>query len=138
MLDTGSYSAQIVELENENRQLVLQSRRPPARDQAIAAAEADLAAKRAIYAERHPDVVAAREKLKAVRAASVTPDTGDASAVQEQIRANNEAIGTLRAQKRCRNRAGECQQWPDKPEAPAIMEQASQLEDRASALARAI
>ena len=86
MMDTGSYSAQIVTLENENRQLLLQARRPPARDQAIAAAEADLAAKRAIYAENHPDVVAAREKLKAVRSASVTPDTSDTSAVQEQIR----------------------------------------------------
>ncbi len=53
----------------------------------------------AIYAENHPDVVAAREKLKAVRSASVTPDTSDTSAVQEQIRANNEAIGALRAQK---------------------------------------
>ena len=53
--------------ENENRQLLLQARRPPARDEAISAAEADLAAKRAIYAENHPDVVAAREKLKAVR-----------------------------------------------------------------------
>jgi uncharacterized protein involved in exopolysaccharide biosynthesis len=133
MMDTGSYSAQIVSLENENRQLLLQARRPPARDQAIAAAEADLAAKRAIYAESHPDVVAAREKLKAVRSASVTPDTSDTSAVQEQIRANNEAIGALRAQKDAAiaqlnaRMAGQAQ-------APAIMEQASQLEDRANAL----
>ena len=133
MVDTGSYSAQIVSMENENRQLLLQARRPPARDQAIAAAEADLAAKRAIYAENHPDVVAAREKLKAVRSASVTPDTSDASAVQEQIRANNEAIGALRAQKDAAiaqinaRMAGQAQ-------GPAIMEQASQLEDRANAL----
>jgi polysaccharide biosynthesis transport protein len=133
MMDTGSYSAQIVSLENENRQLLLQARRPPARDQAIAAAEADLAAKRAIYAESHPDVIAAREKLKAVRSASVSPDTSDTSAVQEQIRANNEAIGALRAQKDAAiaqvnaRLAGQSQ-------APAIMEQASQLEDRASAL----
>jgi uncharacterized protein involved in exopolysaccharide biosynthesis len=133
MMDTGSYSAQIVSLENENRQLLLQARRPPARDQAIAAAEADLAAKRAIYAENHPDVIAAREKLKAVRSASVTPDTSDTSAVQEQIKANNEAIGALRAQKDAAiaqvnaRLAGQSQ-------APAIMEQASQLEDRANAL----
>jgi len=133
MMDTGSYSAQIVSLENENRQLLLQARRPPARDQAIAAAEADLAAKRAIYAENHPDVIAAREKLKAVRSASVSPDTSDTSAVQEQIKANNEAIGALRAQKDAAiaqvnaRLAGQSQ-------APAIMEQASQLEDRANAL----
>ena len=133
MLDTGSYSAQIVSLENENRQLLLQARRPPARDQAIAAAEADLAAKRAIYAENHPDVVAAREKLKAVRSASISPDNSDTSAIQEQVRANNEAIGALRAQKDASiaqlnaRMAGQAQ-------APAIMEQASQLEDRANAL----
>ena len=77
MVDTGSYSAQIVGLENENRQLLLQSRKPPAREQAIAAAEADLAAKRAIYADTHPDVIAAREKLKAIRAADARRTTGD-------------------------------------------------------------
>ena len=133
MMDTGSYSAQIVSLENENRQLLLQARRPPARDQAIAAAEADLAAKRAIYAESHPDVIAAREKLKAVRSASVSPDTSDTSAVQEQIRSNNEAIGTLRAQKDAAL-AQISARMAGQSQGPAIMEQASQLEDRANAL----
>ena len=99
MMDTGSYSAQIVSLENENRQLLLQARDRLHATRRSRLQKRTLAAKRAIYAENHPDVVAAREKLKAVRSASVTPDTSDTSAVQEQIRANNEAIGTLRAQK---------------------------------------
>jgi uncharacterized protein involved in exopolysaccharide biosynthesis len=60
MLDTGSYSAQIVDLENQNRQLVLQSRKPPARDQQIAAAEAALAAAQAQYSDSHPDAPCVR------------------------------------------------------------------------------
>jgi uncharacterized protein involved in exopolysaccharide biosynthesis len=131
MLDTGSYSAQIVDLENQNRQLLLQSRRGGGRAQQIADAEAKLAAMRAIYNDSHPDVVAQRERLKALQAMPV--DSSDADAVQEQIRANNEAIGTLRAQrdaaiaKANASAAGQSR-------APAILEQASQLEDRASQL----
>jgi uncharacterized protein involved in exopolysaccharide biosynthesis len=132
MLDTGSYSAQIVDLENQNRQLLVQARKP-ARDQAIAAAEAALAAARSLYADSHPDVVAARERLKALRAAIPETDSGENSAVQEQIRANNEAIGALRAQRDAAiakvNAAVAGQS-----RAPAILEQASQLEDRASQL----
>jgi polysaccharide biosynthesis transport protein len=133
MLDTGSYSAQIVDLENQNRQLLLQARKPPARDQQIAAAEAALAAARSLYADSHPDVVAARERLKALRAAIPESDSGEGSAVQEQIRANNEAIGALRAQRDAAiarvNAAAAGQS-----RAPAILEQASQLEDRANQL----
>ena len=51
MLDTGSYSAQIAQLESENRQLISQSRRPPARDQQLAQAEGALAAARATYSD---------------------------------------------------------------------------------------
>jgi uncharacterized protein involved in exopolysaccharide biosynthesis len=131
MLDTGSYSAQIVDLENQNRQLVLQSRKGGGRDQQIAAAEAALAAARALYNDSHPDVVAARERLKALKA---TPaDQSELDAVQDQIRANNEAIGTLRAQREAAiakanaSAAGQSR-------APAILEQAAQLEDRANQL----
>jgi uncharacterized protein involved in exopolysaccharide biosynthesis len=132
MLDTGSYSAQIVDLENQNRQMLLQSRKPAGRDQAIAAAQADLAAKRSLYNDSHPDVQAARERLKALQAMP-TVNAGDGDAIQEQIRANNEAIGALRAQrdaalaKANATAAGQSR-------APAILEQASQLEDRANQL----
>lgn len=133
MLDTGSYSAQIVDLENQNRQLALEARKGPAGDQQIVAAEAALAAARAQYSENHPDVVAAREKLKALRAAGPAVDTSGDSTIQEQIRANNEAIGALRGQRDAAiakvnaHLAGQAQ-------APAILEQAAQLENRASAL----
>jgi uncharacterized protein involved in exopolysaccharide biosynthesis len=131
MLDTGSYSAQIVDLENQNRQLLLQSKKPGGHDQSIAAAEAALAAARALYNDSHPDVVAARERLKALRAMPAG-DAGDAD-VQEQIRANNEAIGSLRAQRDAAiakaNAAAAGQ-----ARAPAILEQAAQLEDKANQL----
>jgi uncharacterized protein involved in exopolysaccharide biosynthesis len=133
MLDTGTYSAQIVTLENENRQLLLQARKAPAQDQSIAQAAADLAAKQAQYADTHPDVVAARERLKALRSATPVLENSDTSGIQEQIRSNNEAIGALRAQKDAAmaqvnaKLAGQAQ-------GPAILEQASQLEGRANAL----
>lgn len=134
MLDTGSYSAQIVDLENQNRQLLLQSRKTGGKDERVAAAEAALAAAQAIYTDSHPDVVAARERLKALRqAANSAPDGGEAAAIQEQINANNQAIATLRAQrdaalaKANASLAGQAR-------APAILEQASQLEDRANTL----
>ena len=134
MLDTGSYSAQIVQLENENRQLTLATKRGGGRDQQVAAAEAALAAARAIYSDNHPDVIAARERLKAIREASNSmADSSDNAAVQEQIRANNQAIATLRAQREAAiskvnaSVAGQAR-------APAILEQASQLEDKANQL----
>ena len=133
MLDTGSYSAQIAQLENENRQLALQSRRGGG-DSQIANAEAALAAARATYSENHPDVIAARQRLKALRDnAASSPGSSDATVIQQQIQANNQTIGTLRAQRDAAvsrvnaSVAGQAR-------APAILEQASQLEDRASQL----
>jgi uncharacterized protein involved in exopolysaccharide biosynthesis len=133
MLDTGSYSAQIIDLENQNRQLVLQSKKPPARDEAIAQAEAQLSALQAIYADGHPDVIAARERLKALRQAAANAPPPVDSAIQDQIRANNQAIGTLRGQRDAAiARANAVAAGQSR--APAILEQASQLENRANAL----
>jgi uncharacterized protein involved in exopolysaccharide biosynthesis len=76
-------------------------------------------------------VVAARERVKALKA--ITTDSSEAGAIQEQIQANNQAIGALRAQrdaaiaKANASAAGQSR-------APAILEQASQLEDRANQL----
>lgn len=131
MLDTGSYSAQIVDLENQNRQLLLQSRKGGGRAQEIADAEAKLAAMRAVYNDSHPDVVAQRERLKALRA--MPTDSSDADAIQEQIRANNEAIGNLRAQRDAAIAKANAS-VAGQSRAPAILEQASQLEDRANQL----
>src|SRR5689334_20177391 len=100
MIDTGTYSAQIFSLENQNRQLLVESKKPAGRNQAIANAEQALAGARAIYSESHPDVVAAKERLKALQQAAPDPTTSpDDTSIQEQIRANNDAIAQLRAQR---------------------------------------
>src|SRR5205085_7358193 len=96
MLDTGSFSAQIAALQNENRQLIAQSRRPASGNDALGAAEAALAAAQAQYNDTHPDVIAARERVKQLRMMrSTTPDT----TLQDQIAANNAAIRQLMDQR---------------------------------------
>jgi protein tyrosine kinase modulator len=134
MFDTGTYSAQIFSLENQNRQLLIESKKPAGRNQAIANAEAALAAARSVYAESHPDVVAAKQKLNALKQAlPETTGSADDSSIQEQIRANNDAIAQLRAQREAAvGRATTAREGQAK--APVIMEQASQLESNANAL----
>jgi uncharacterized protein involved in exopolysaccharide biosynthesis len=132
MLDTGSYSAQIIDLQNQNRQLMVQRQRSGSRDTKLADAEAALAAAQAVYSDTHPDVVAARERVKALRAVPQV-DTGEGAAIDAQIRANNEAISTLRAQRDAAvSRANAV--TAGQARAPAILEQAAQLEDRANGL----
>jgi succinoglycan biosynthesis transport protein ExoP len=130
ILDTGSFSAQIAALQSENRQLIAQSRRPGGND-AMASAEAALAAAQAQFSDTHPDVIAARERVKQLRqmAGSATPDT----TLQEQIAANNSAIRQLMDQRDATmSRANAA--VAGSARAPAILEQAMQLENRATTL----
>ncbi|MFL6759393.1 lipopolysaccharide biosynthesis protein [Sphingomonas sp.] len=130
ILDTGSFSAQIAALQSENRQLVAQSRRPGGND-AMASAEAALAAAQAQFSDTHPDVIAARERVKQLRqmVGSATPDT----TLQEQIAANNSAIRQLMDQRDATmSRANAA--VAGSARAPAILEQAMQLENRATTL----
>lgn len=134
MIDTGSYSAQIVGLENENRQLLLESRKGPTGGGAIAAAEAALAAAQAQYSDSHPDVVAARQRLQLLRQSNAAnPGASGNAAIEEQIRANNQAIGALRAQREVALARANAS-MAGQARAPAILEQASQLEGRATQL----
>ena len=130
-MDTGSFTAQITNLENQNRQLLAQARGGAA-DPALAAAEAALAAAEATYSDSHPDVVQARERVAILKRA---PRQGGAvsSVVQEQIRANNDAIAQLTAQREAamsRATANMARQAG----APAILERAMQLESQANNL----
>jgi len=129
MLDTGSFSAQIASLQNENRQLLAQSRRGNGND-ALSSAEAALAAAQAQYSDSHPDVIAAKERVKQLRMmGSTTPD----NSVQEQIAANNAAIRQLMGQ-RDDTMARANAAVAGSSRAPAILEQAMQLENRATSL----
>ena len=131
MLDTGSFSAQIAALQSENRQLMAQSRRPADRNDALGSAEAALAAAQAQYSDTHPDVIAARERVKELRqmSSSATPDT----TLQEQVAANNAAIRQL-MQQRDSTMARANAAVAGSARAPAILEQAMQLENRATTL----
>jgi len=132
LIDTGSFSAQITSLQNENRQLIAQSRRPTDRGNGLAAAEAALAAAQAQYSDTHPDVIAARERVAQLRKmAQQNPNSGNE--IQEQIAANNAAIHQLMDQ-RDSTLARANAAMAGQARAPAILEQAMQLENRASTL----
>jgi polysaccharide biosynthesis transport protein len=132
-MDTGSYTAQIANLENQNRQLLAQARSSSRGDSTLAQAEAALAAARATYSDSHPDVIAARERLQVLRSMSAGSGSNELAAVQEQIRANNAAIASLSAARSAATaRAGAA--MAGQARAPAIMERAMQIESRLSAL----
>ena len=131
IMDTGSFSAQIAALQNENRQLLAQSRRPGGGGDALGSAEAALAAAQAQYSDTHPDVIAAKERVKELRqmSASAGPD----QTLQEQIAAHNAAIRQLMEQ-RDATMAKANAAVAGSARAPAILEQAMQLENRATSL----
>ena len=131
LIDTGSFSAQITSLQNENRQLLVQSKRPAERNDALGSAEAALAAAQSQYSDRHPDVIAAKERVAQLRRMSQSSGGGDG--IQEQIAANNDAIHQLMAQ-RDATLARANAAVAGQSRAPAIEEQAMQLENRASTL----
>jgi uncharacterized protein involved in exopolysaccharide biosynthesis len=131
LIDTGSVSAQITSLQNENRQLIAQSRRPAQNNNALATAEAQLAAAQAQYSDSHPDVIAARERVSQLR--KMNQQSGSDDTIQQQIAANNQAIHQLMGQ-RDETLARANAAIAGQSRAPAIMEQAMQLENRASAL----
>lgn len=133
-LDTGSYSAQIVALESQNRELLREANKPAQRDTQMAAAEAALAAALGQYSDRHPDVIAARARIEALRRNSAgSADTSATAAIAAQIRDNNNAIASLRSAKSAAMASANAAMM-GQARAPAILEQASQLESRASAL----
>ncbi|MGN6850305.1 MAG: GumC family protein [Sphingomicrobium sp.] len=132
LLDTGSFSAQITSLQSENRQLIVASRHGGDSNSALAQAEAQLAAAQAQYSDTHPDVIAAKERVKELRRMQQASG-GGADTIQEQIAANNQAIHQLMAQ-RDSTLARANAQLAGQARAPAIEEQAMQLESRATTL----
>lgn len=132
MIDTGGFSSQITSLQNENRQLLLQSKRPAERNSALATAEANLAAALAQFSDTHPDVIAARNRVELLRRTATVP-SDDSAGIQAQVAANNAAIQSLIAQREA-TVARVNSALAGQARAPAVMEQAFQLENRATAL----
>jgi len=134
MLDLGSYSSQITGLETQNRQLLAQASRGPQKDPQLAAAEAALTLAEAMYNDNHPDVQTARQRLRVVQQiarSSSSPDDG--AMIRSQIAANNSAIASVQ-QARSAAMARAQASMAGSARAPAILEQAMQLENQASAL----
>lgn len=130
-IDTGSYSAQITAMQNENRQLLAQARRPE-RSGALGAAEAALVDAQTRYNDSHPDVALARERVAQLRKMA-QGGSAESGPIQEQIAANNAAIQSLLAERNA-TLARARDAMAGQARAPAIMEQAMQLENRASTL----
>ena len=132
MIDTGSFSAQIAALQSDNRQLLAQSRRPIEGNPVLAAAETALATAQAKYSDTHPDVAEARQRVEVLRRSTpARPDEG--AGIQQQIAANSQAIQSLMGQ-RDAMLARASSAMAGQTRAPAVMEQASQLENRAATL----
>ncbi|GAA4000703.1 lipopolysaccharide biosynthesis protein [Sphingomonas humi] len=134
VLDLGSYSSQIASLESQNRDLLVQISRASKKDPQIAAAEAAVAAAEALYNDNHPDVLTARERLRAVQQmVRANPPQDDTALLRGQVQANSQAIASLQAARSAamaRTQAA----LAGSARAPAIMEQAMQLENQAQAL----
>ena len=128
-MDTGSYTAQITALENQNRQLMAQARGGVA-DPAVAQAEAALAIAESTYSDSHPDVLQARERVAILKRAR--QGGGEVSSVvQEQIKSNNIAIAQLMAQRSNAMSQVDASRTRQAG-APAILERAMQLEAQAN------
>ena len=133
-VDTGSYTSQIAGLEAQNRVLMAGAGRTGGRNPDVAAAENALAIARAKYSDSHPDVVQAQQRLEQARAiAQANPGSDDTSLVRAQIDANNRAIAQI-SQSRQESLSRAAMASAGSARAPAIQEQAMQLEARATTL----
>ncbi len=133
--DSGSYDSQIIALQNQNRALSLQLQKS-AKDPMVEAAEAQLAAARLTYAENHPDVVLAKQRLAQLKAGGSTGSSdraADASAIRSQIAANNTTIASLQSS-RSSDRSRASAALAANVRGPMVAQQVSQLEGRADIL----
>jgi len=132
-----SYDMQIAALERENS--ALRSQRDAlatadTRDPAVVGAEAALAAARAMYSDSHPDVVLARRRLaEAEQLAKNNVAKLPTETIDTQIAFNNQQLLQLRAAK-SRDSSMVASVIAERSRAPAIQQQADQLQQRLSGL----
>jgi uncharacterized protein involved in exopolysaccharide biosynthesis len=133
---SGSYDVQISQLQRDNATLLAQRRAAQGggKNPIVAAAEAQLAGAKAIYADTHPDVVLAEQRLaeaKNLAAANAQPSA--IGEIDQQIAYNNAQIATLRAA-----RAGESAQvsaaMSAQARGPLAQQQIAQLQQRLTGL----
>lgn len=133
----GNYDGQIAALRRENS--VLNSQRDLTktaanRDPVVAAAEQQLATARAIYAETHPDVIMARQRLaEAKELAAKNVGNIPLDPITSQIEFNNSQIAALQAAKG-RETAQVSAMLNAQARGPLIQEQVAQLQQKLDGL----
>lgn len=133
----GNYDAQIASLRRENTALNSQrdlTKTAANRDPVVAAAEQQLAAARAVYAESHPDVVMARQRLAEAKELA-TKNVGNMplDPITSQIEFNNSQIAALQAAK-AREGAQMSAMLSAQARGPLIQEQVAQLQQKLDGL----
>ncbi|OBX17641.1 hypothetical protein A9995_15220 [Erythrobacter sp. QSSC1-22B] len=135
--DPTSYDMQIAALQRENSSLITQKNIALGSDERSAVvqqAESALAAARAVYAESHPDVIFARQRLAEARElAKQNVNRIPLEGVDQQIANNNSQIATLRAAKE-RAQAQIAAGRANQARQPLVQQQVSELEQELSVL----
>lgn len=133
----GSYDVQIAALQRDNASLVAQknvAQSSDTRDPIVTNAEAALAAARSVYAENHPDVIFAKQRLEEARVlARENIENLPFETIDQQIAFNNSQIAQLRAAK-AQERAAISSQLSSQARAPLIQQQITALQQRLSGL----
>jgi polysaccharide biosynthesis transport protein len=133
----GSIDAQIAMLQRDNANLNSQRdlvKTSDERDPLVSQAEANLATVQAVYADNHPDVVIAKQRLEeAKRLAKTNIKKVPVDQIAQQIAFNNAQISDLQAAK-VADRSRTTQVLSAQSRGPAVMEQAAQLQQRLDGL----
>lgn len=131
--NSGSYDAQIAALQRDNAQLSRQAN-TVVEDPVVARAEVELASAQAVYAESHPDIALARQRLdEARRIAAARPSSRAPSLAAAQIGANNSQIAAL-SQAKAGEAARSANMMNAQSRAPVVLERIAQIESRAATL----
>lgn len=133
----GNYDAQIAALRRENTSLNSQrdlTKTAANRDPVVAAAEQQLASARAVYAESHPDVVIAKQRLAEAKELA-TKNVGNIplDPITSQIEFNNSQIAALQAAK-ARDGAQMSAMLNAQARGPLIQQQVAQLQQKLDGL----
>ena len=134
---SGGYDAQIAALQRDNANLNSQRdlvKTSATRDPGVANAEAQLAAVRSVYAETHPDVIFAKQRLaEAKKLADQNVAKIPVDSIAQQIAFNNSQIAALQSAK-SQDSGRLSQVIAAQSRAPAVMEQAAQLQQKLDGL----
>ena len=135
----GGYDFQVAELTRANQMLAMQRENMSTaddRDPMVVNAEAALAGARAVYAETHPDVKIAKQRLEeAKKLAAQQIKKIPVNNIDQQIAFNNSQIASLRAAK-VREQAQAAAAISSQSRAPAVQQESTQLQQKLDALYR--